>query len=82
MGTLSLQQKAVIAHLFNHFPKDFPQHQAAANCLLQAAEYYAQDLAEPALAQQALTQFRQRFANGTSNKTYLVLKKILDDELN
>ena len=82
MGTLSLQQEAVIAHLFNHFPEDFPQHQAAANCLLQAAEYYAQDLAEPALAQQALTQFRQRFANGTSNKTYLVLKKILDDELN
>jgi len=78
MGTLSLQQKAVIAHLFNHFPKDFPQHQAAANCLLQAAEYYAQDLAEPALAQQALT----RFPNGTSNKTYLILKKILDDELN
>jgi hypothetical protein len=81
-GTLSLQQKTVIAHLLSHFPEDFPAHHAAANCLLQAAKYYAQDLADPVLAEQALTQFEQRFPDGTSNTTYLALKEIINSSPN
>ena len=77
-GTLSLQQKTVIAHLLSHFSEDFPAHHTAANCLLQAAKHYALDLTDPVLAEQALTQFEQRFPDGTSNTTYLALKEIIN----